>query len=332
MVLTAIRHPNLKYASQLENMFIFTCQITRVIDVTFGEVVVLLGKCLENVNEDNVDDLLNAVHVIVLEAVGHYADVLEALMDCLKQSKTKLMVLSPSKCIQLWTTLLHFHRSTQPESSWQQISKTFIDELTQFIDGGTFKLKMIKKNGLEVAHSLTVALKTCHSTVFRPINQLFNWFFKATEVSVTATIPFAVQLLCRVDAELVTVQLEGIMDNPMDKVGRSLAKVFLKSIDELFNNSDMQRKCESAEALSFYQIMVLHILRIEFSRASSNSLQNSFKASILESISSNELVNKLLKMNILYPKIYGMFLTLIIQMDLYEESVEKLFYSNFLSR
>ncbi|CAD5217303.1 unnamed protein product [Bursaphelenchus okinawaensis] len=72
-VLQIVRHPNLKYANEFESLFKFICLVTRVIDVSFDELIALLTKCIEHSNEENCHHLMDGLHIVVLEAVGYYA-------------------------------------------------------------------------------------------------------------------------------------------------------------------------------------------------------------------------------------------------------------------
>uniref|UniRef100_A0A1I7S7J4 Uncharacterized protein n=1 Tax=Bursaphelenchus xylophilus TaxID=6326 RepID=A0A1I7S7J4_BURXY len=219
-VLQFIRHPTLKYVEELKNLFTFVCLATRVIDVSFDEVIILMGKCLEKLEKTNADDILDALHVVLLEAVGYYVKVPQTLIDLLKQENTSLFSISPAKTIQLWTLILHWARTTQPDLFYQDLSTNFVHELGLFIDKSGFKTFKNRKMAFEIGNSIIIGLKTCHPNTFKPINNIAEMLIKSLDVGWTESLPFISFLLCRIDLDIVLVQLKDIIDEPVEKLSR----------------------------------------------------------------------------------------------------------------
>jgi hypothetical protein len=164
-----------------------------------------------------VDKLLNAVHIVLIEAICNYSTIPKELVKLLTFSHNSIFKYSPTKVIELWNAILHWGRSTKTDLLWQQLSTDFIDSVFEFMNQSHF---YDYKTRWELMHSLTVTLKTCNPTVFRPVNQLFDVFKNVSKDNLFLCVPLTLTLLCRLDQETVILQLIDIDPNALESIGR----------------------------------------------------------------------------------------------------------------
>ncbi|KAI6176991.1 Huntingtin [Aphelenchoides bicaudatus] len=330
-VLATARHERFKNGESIGMLFMFLCVVSRSVDsLSFDEVVDLACKCVERVNYSNredVDIVLNAVHVVLAEAISFYSTMPRKLIEAL--SKENLFEKSPAKVIELWTAVIHWSRST--DRLWQEMSTNFVDALFVFVAKTDIKFNNDNyKERLDLAHALSIALKTCNPIVFRPINQLFATFLDVSARDLFLCIPFTLALFCRLDQEDILMQLFEADSSSLKSAGRNLATLILRETTALIRNVNKSHINSLEDSISFFGIMLFHILRSETTRNANFSamLVESFRSTIEESNEFDNLKASLASIAHLHPKIYAVWLLLLFQLELFDEPSKTLFSSN----
>jgi hypothetical protein len=131
--LATVRHERFKNGDSLDVFFTFLCIVSRTIDnVSFDGVVDLACKCIERVDCNNLQDVnsvLDAVHVVFIEAISFYSTMPKNLVQLMTFTQNSVFGCSPVKVIELWTSILHWSRSTKTDLLWQQLSVSLFNIL-----------------------------------------------------------------------------------------------------------------------------------------------------------------------------------------------------------
>lgn len=222
-VLSNIRHEKFKNGNSFDLLFTFLCIVARSVDnLSFDQIVDLVEKCVERVdcnNEKDVDNVLSAIHIVLIEAITFYSTMPKNLVKLLAFTKNSIFETSPAKTIELWNVILHWSRSTKTDLLWQQLSADFVDNVFAFVSSFDAKIYNFKIKW-EMAHSMYVGFKICHPTVFRPVDQLYKNFLNVATKDLFLCIPFALTLLSRLDQETILLQLAELDQNAMQSIGR----------------------------------------------------------------------------------------------------------------
>ncbi|KAI6201528.1 Huntingtin [Aphelenchoides besseyi] len=327
-VLNSIKHPALKNSFQLSHLFAFICIVSRTIAGPFDEILQLLNGCVQITTSRNVDDVLDAVYCVLVESINQYSTVSPKLLGFLSISANVLFKYNPAKTIQLWTVILHWSRQLNNESKWQELSSMFYDEVLLFLeqsDQNNYSTLMC----WDVAHSLTVALKTCNSALFRPIDQMVRCFVDTSEQNLFFCIPFAMMLFCRSEHDTILLRMSNIMESPLEKIGACLAKAVLTAVLSITNMHDKEQDEYMEKGISFFIIILLHVFRAEVVQSDkfSRAVSHHFKDHLLKSEKFDQFLTSLSRIANLYPKIYGIWSALAYHIDFFKGSEVTMFSS-----
>lgn len=220
-VLTSVNHERLKNGNHLDVLFIFLCVVSRSVEsLSFDAITEMVCKCAGRTEgEADVENVLDAIHIVLIEAISFHGKIPKKLIEILSFPDKRLFEKSPARVVELWTSILHWSRSTKSDLLWQETSASFVDSLLAFVEmSDSFTCSY--KTRLDLAHALSVAMKISNPTVFRPVNQLFSTFLDVSKRDLFLSIPFALMLLCRLDHEDVLRQLIEIDSSALEMVGR----------------------------------------------------------------------------------------------------------------
>uniref|UniRef100_F1KPL8 Huntingtin n=1 Tax=Ascaris suum TaxID=6253 RepID=F1KPL8_ASCSU len=240
---------------------------------------------------------LNCLEIVMLDFIGvrfRFDCSLLKVMDGVESLARQC----PTETIQLWGLLIYGAAAFGDEQNWSKVSLAFFETL----------LKMDSGWDLRTAQSAALAMRSCCSSVFRPIDAFFNKFISILECNVTSAVqrmlfvsPYMFMLLCVLNEYQIFPRIEQICDSPADKIARLLMSLLWECLVELSHLSVTECASEGSETellIAWFLQMLSYALR----SGSAKGVCALFKVYLVEDVS------EIKDLSVLHPRAYAQLL------------------------
>ncbi|KAI1732245.1 huntingtin [Ditylenchus destructor] len=307
---------------------------------TFAEVEHLFSDVLTRLDENNVLQILEAVHIYLVYFMFYRKPTLDSpegrptrLKDFLCKEFDFLFSHAPSAASHLWILFLNLARSSKDNDYWTEVSFDFLTHFISFLQKKPANsFDYISRLSSSTPYQISTVLSCCSPSVFRPIDQFYNCLEGILAQTSTLTksdsvqilpkaLPLLFILICQLDENVVLLRLNAINKDAVDFLARSVVEYLIRFTQALKSN-DINPGLE--DALVFLIQILLHALRSGKCHQIIHSLKSHMTASLQES---ERNISNTVQLSQAFPKAHAYWFSLLLALDYVSPSQPELYFS-----
>ncbi|VDL71212.1 unnamed protein product [Nippostrongylus brasiliensis] len=259
-----------------------TTQLTNVIK--YDQVWRVAVELLEKAVQSNVNEIISAVEVILLETLFVQRVDGEIVYSAFRSKSKTLFSMASQRTLLLWTLFLHASRSD--ENRWSSTSIDFFAAYSEYSSGCS------ESTLTHSVYAVVTAFSCMAPSMYRPVDSVFRLLYSSISdetillsVKLKRSVPLLFSILNNVAEEKLLMRAEQMIDDPLTWIVGAVHDLLLDSI-----TISMKDDSQLVDYAIFLLQTVVNVFKAESYPKLSMSLQARLKNLNSSSISALRVV------------------------------------------
>ncbi|ETN87260.1 hypothetical protein NECAME_00119, partial [Necator americanus] len=212
----------------LTEIALYLIVLARTTVIKYDQVSRVAVELIEKAVQSNVNEILSAVEVILLEMLFVQRSDPQVIYSTFQNKSKSLFKMSSQRTLLLWTLFLHASRSD--ENRWSSTSIDFFAAYSEF---------SMESSDSALSHSVFAVVTTLACMVpamYRPVDSVFQLFQNSIDnegitlnVKLKRSVPLLFSIFNNVAEEKLLMRIEQMMEKPLEWLVGSIYDLLLSS-------------------------------------------------------------------------------------------------------
>ncbi|KAL6722457.1 hypothetical protein Aduo_017582 [Ancylostoma duodenale] len=214
-VTTQLYDPGAGNKELLTEIALYLIVLARTTVIKYDQVSRVAIELIERATQNNVNEILSAVEVILLETLFVQRSNGQMIYSVFRSKSTSLFNMSSQRTLMLWTLFLHSSRND--ENSWSSMSIDFFAAYSEF---------STECCESALSHSVFAVVTTfaCMApAMYRPVDSVFQLFQNSVDnediplsTRLKQTVPLLFAIFNNVGEEKLLMRIEQMIEKPLE--------------------------------------------------------------------------------------------------------------------
>ncbi|WKY16517.1 hypothetical protein Q1695_001291 [Nippostrongylus brasiliensis] len=288
-VTTQLCDPNTGNKELLTEIALYLIVLARTNVIKYDQVWRVAVELLEKAVQNNVNEIISAVEVILLETLFVQRVDGEIVYSAFRSKSKTLFSMASQRTLLLWTLFLHASRSD--ENRWSSTSIDFFAAYSEYSSGCT------ESTLTHSVYAVVTAFSYMAPAMYRPVDSVFRLLYSSMSdetislstislsVKLKRSVPLLFSILNNVAEEKLLMRAEQMIDDPLTWIVGAVYDLLLDSI-----TISMKDDSQLVDYAIFLLQTVVNVFKAESYPKLSMSLQARLKNLNSSSISALRVV------------------------------------------